>query len=176
AGGGFAGGLPCRRLACRRAPGRRLALSRWTGPCPYVIHRPLPFLSGQRFSSPYNHTGSWEESPMQLPIYIKNAKPNMITGTVATGVFELFFVALTATAPSGIGRLVALPLIVVFAGLCAVFIWRYFDDRPGLVLENRGLTSFRAGALACKEGKPRMTSYHPQASDLLGLWNVQRKF
>jgi len=113
---------------------------------------------------------------MQLPIYIKNAKPNMITGTVATGVFALFFVALTATAPSGIGRLVALPLIVVFGGLCAVFIWRYFDDRPGLVLENRGLTSFRAGALACKEGKPRMTSYHPQASDLLGLWNVQRKF
>ena len=77
---------------------------------------------------------------MQLPIYIKNAKPNMIMGGVATGVFALFFVALAATAPSGIGRLIALPLIVVFGGLCAVFIWRYFDDRPGLVLENRGLT------------------------------------
>ena len=69
---------------------------------------------------------------MQLPIYIKNAKPNIIMGAVATAVFALFFVALVATAASGLGRLVALPLIAVFGGLCVVFIWRYFDDRPGL--------------------------------------------
>ena len=54
--------------------------------------------------------------------------------------FALFFVALVATAPSGLGRLVALPLIAVFGGLCVVFIGRYFDDRPDLVLENRGLS------------------------------------
>jgi len=77
---------------------------------------------------------------MQLPIYIKNAKPNMIMGAVATGVFALFFVALVATAPSGLGRLGALPLIAVFGGLCVVFIGRYFDDRPGLVFEDRGLS------------------------------------
>jgi len=42
---------------------------------------------------------------MQLPIYIKNAqpnimKPNIIMGAVATAVFALVFVALVATAPS----------------------------------------------------------------------------